>query len=724
MYFLSGDATSLTSPCHLCPPPCIYFTGGIKAMTHIDGCILDRRRIQHVYILNGRSGIGKTQIALKYAQTRRRFFSEVLFIDGSSINTVQQSYASFIMSKDRGTTMEDSLRWLSTNKTNWLIILDGTNAPELEFRSLVPSCSHGNVIITTQRNTFPSSSDWPRSENRLTRMNQEDSLDLLASMTGPTLPLPTSSPGLLSLIETVQSLPIPLTLAGLYLKKNPGINSDESCRLYCEEFNRHITEQSALTQPQGSSSQRLVQVAYRIHLHGLGDHRTNFLRVLAFLHHRGISEDTFQRAAERLSTYTPTLPPTETETRVRCFLQALLGPFMNQDNTWNGTNFMSLMNELINHSLLDLPQPGGLYSIPPCLHAIITEALTEDRQFFCRVATHLLALSIDSTRDDYEELAFRRQISAHVNSVLIQGENISLDEATRFVLVYMVNGQLEEAETLQLEVVEFRKRMLGENHHLTLEGQERLDTIYGLQGKIGPDTHFDDEDSFTPLPYSQLLRRPRITQNRISVSLQRITANTPLNDIVKHFTLVAHLRDLTHELGPCLETRTSWGGLGDVYRTVMRDGTEIAIKTLRPSRSKSDNKITKYTAREIAAWSKLDHPNILEFLGLAVFQNQLVMVSPWMHCGNVVEFAKQRGVNRCSLCLQLSSAVAYMHSMRVVHGDIKGANTLVSEDGVVKLTDFGLTIVQEPDVYISITEKGGGTERWMVAIRNRLTQGY
>ncbi|CUA73243.1 Muscle, skeletal receptor tyrosine protein kinase [Rhizoctonia solani] len=386
---------------------------------------------------------------------------------------------------------------------------------------------------------------------------------------------------------------------------------------------------------------------------------------------------------------------------------------MNEDNTWNGTNFTSLMDELINHSLLDLPQPGGLYSIPPCLHAIITEALTEDRQFFCRVATHLLALSIDSTRDDYEELAFRRQISAHVNSVLIQGENISLDEAARFVLVYMVNGQLEEAETLQLEVVEFRKRMLGENHHLTLEGQERLDTIYSLQGKIGPDTHFDDEDSFTPLPYSQLLRRPRITQNRISVSLQRITANTPLNDIVKHFTLVAHLRDLTHELGPCLETRTSWGGLGDVYRTVMRDGTEIAIKTLRPSRSKSDNKITKYTAREIAAWSKLDHPNILEFLGLAVFQNQLVMVSPWMHCGNVVEFAKQRGVNRCSLCLQLSSAVAYMHSMRVVHGDIKGANTLVSEDGVVKLTDFGLTIVQEPDVYISITEKGGGTERWM-----------
>ncbi|KAJ1304048.1 hypothetical protein OPQ81_008456 [Rhizoctonia solani] len=145
----------------------------------------------------------------------------------------------------------------------------------------------------------------------------------------------------------------------------------------------------------------------------------------------------------------------------------------------------------------------------------------------------------------------------------------------------------------------------------------------------------------------------------------------------------------------------------------MQGGKEVAIKTLRRSYSKSDSKIIKYTAREIAAWSKLDHPNILEFLGLAVFENQLVMVSPWMHYGNVVEFATQWGANRCSLCLQLSSAVAYMHSMRVVHGDIKGANVLVSEDGIVKLTDFGLTIVQEPEVYISITERGGGTERWM-----------
>ncbi|KAL5638734.1 hypothetical protein ACGC1H_003182 [Rhizoctonia solani] len=639
----------------------------------------------------------------------------ILFIDGSSIDTVKKSYISFIVSKHRGTAMEDSLRWLSMSKTNWLVILDGANTPELEFRNLLPSCGHGNVIVTTQRSIFPSSSEWPRSESRLARMNQEDALDLLAKITGRAFPSTSSSPELLDLIEIAQHVPISLTLAGLYLKKHSTTSIDESCGLYREDLSKHLTIQNAQSQLQRTSFQELVRATCTINFLGLNHHAFNLLQVLVFLHHRGISEEIFQRAAEGLSTYSSILPPTETETRVRSFLKMLIDPFLDDEDNWNSTSFTDQMAELHDSFFLELPQPGGLnlYSIPPCIHATIAETLVQDTQFFCRVATHLLALAISPTREDDEELRFRRQISAHVNSVLIQGENISLDEAARFVLVYIANGQLEEAETLQLEVVEFRKRMLGEDHPLTLDSQKQLDTIYNLQGKIGPDAHSNEEDSLTSLSYSQLSRRPRVVHNRISVSLQRITANTALNDIVKHFTLVAHLRDLTHELGPCLVTRTSWGGLGDVYRTVMRDGTEIAVKTLRPGRSKPDSKITKYTAREIAAWSKLDHPNILEFLGLAVFQNQLVMISPWMHCGDIIEYAKQRGVNRCSLCLQLSSAVTYMHSMRVVHGDIKGANALVSEDGIVKLTDFGLTIVQDPDVYISITEKGGGTERWM-----------
>jgi hypothetical protein len=42
------------------------------------------------------------------------------------------------------------------------------------------------------------------------------------------------------------------------------------------------------------------------------------------------------------------------------------------------------------------------------------------------------------------------------------------------------------------------------------------------------------------------------------------------------------------------------------------------------------------TARELNAWSKLKHPNVLELLGLTLFHDCLAMVSPWMEYGSVM----------------------------------------------------------------------------------------
>ncbi|KAG8736770.1 hypothetical protein FRC12_017456 [Ceratobasidium sp. 428] len=48
-----------------------------------------------------------------------------------------------------------------------------------------------------------------------------------------------------------------------------------------------------------------------------------------------------------------------------------------------------------------------------------------------------------------------------------------------------------------------------------------------------------------------------------------------------------------------------------------------------------------------------------------------------------------------------------------VHGDIKGENALVSPDGTLKLTDFGLAIVHDAVIQFSQTDLGGGTGRYM-----------
>ncbi|KAF8595147.1 kinase-like protein [Ceratobasidium sp. AG-I] len=155
------------------------------------------------------------------------------------------------------------------------------------------------------------------------------------------------------------------------------------------------------------------------------------------------------------------------------------------------------------------------------------------------------------------------------------------------------------------------------------------------------------------------------------------------------------------------------GGLADIYRATLADGSQVAVKRLR-QRPESANKELKRTARELDTWAKLDHLNILKLLGLAELHGMLSMVSPWCVYGNVVSAVKQwPTLDRFMMCIQLTEAVAYLHGAGVIHGDLKGDNVLLGGDGYIKLTDFGLSIMHQQTMRFSETDPGGGTMRWM-----------
>ncbi|CAE6512592.1 unnamed protein product [Rhizoctonia solani] len=158
------------------------------------------------------------------------------------------------------------------------------------------------------------------------------------------------------------------------------------------------------------------------------------------------------------------------------------------------------------------------------------------------------------------------------------------------------------------------------------------------------------------------------------------------------------------------------GGLADIWRGQLLNGTRVAVKVWRDIRLEEDDpKQLKRAMREVYNWSKLVHQNVHQLMGVVMFQGRLGMVSEWMEYGSLREYAKHHAcVDRFPLYIQVATGLSYIHDNDMVHGDLKAGNVLVSKDGVIKLSDFGHSVLSECTlVFSETTDLGGGTLRWM-----------
>ncbi|CAE6519783.1 unnamed protein product [Rhizoctonia solani] len=196
-----------------------------------------------------------------------------------------------------------------------------------------------------------------------------------------------------------------------------------------------------------------------------------------------------------------------------------------------------------------------------------------------------------------------------------------------------------------------------------------------------------------------------------------------ISDSMSASEILAHLgrhgcSDITYQFDLAKTERSpiSTGGFGDVYRGKLHNGDRVAVKSLRMLVSADDSgeKRLKHAAHELYVWSKCRHPNILELIGVAKFDNQIAMVSPWMGNGNLSWYLSQHPeTDRYRLSSQIADAVAYLRSCNMVHGDIKGANILVSDEHIPKLADFGNSVLGEYTLtFTTTTTRPHMTVRW------------
>jgi serine/threonine protein kinase len=141
------------------------------------------------------------------------------------------------------------------------------------------------------------------------------------------------------------------------------------------------------------------------------------------------------------------------------------------------------------------------------------------------------------------------------------------------------------------------------------------------------------------------------------------------------------------------------GGFSVVYRAEhMTLGNEVALKILNPSLAQ-DEMFARRFRREARRTVMLDHPNIVRVLDLDEVDGQLFIAMEYVPSRDLRELMAEEELlpldQVVSLVRQLGEALDYAHRQGLIHRDVKPGNVLVREDGVVKLTDFGLVKAAE-----------------------------
>jgi mitogen-activated protein kinase kinase kinase len=142
-----------------------------------------------------------------------------------------------------------------------------------------------------------------------------------------------------------------------------------------------------------------------------------------------------------------------------------------------------------------------------------------------------------------------------------------------------------------------------------------------------------------------------------------------------------------------MSSMTACGGFCDVYLGLCHNtGMLVCIKQARSWHSDKD---VNAMEMEVDMLRSLDHPNIVKYLGTDRAE-KLRIILEYVPGGSIALILSTFGPMAESIIRFFSHqallGLRYLHEKGIIHGDIKGANLLLSDTGMVKLADFGSSI--------------------------------
>uniref|UniRef100_A0A671S1S4 non-specific serine/threonine protein kinase n=1 Tax=Sinocyclocheilus anshuiensis TaxID=1608454 RepID=A0A671S1S4_9TELE len=195
--------------------------------------------------------------------------------------------------------------------------------------------------------------------------------------------------------------------------------------------------------------------------------------------------------------------------------------------------------------------------------------------------------------------------------------------------------------------------------------------------------------------FSKILRLPTIEVKKKTKQYEHVHRDVNPNDI---WEIIGELGD---------------GAFGKVYKAQNKEtGALAAAKVIE---TKSEEELEDYMV-EIDILASCNHQYIVKLLDAFFYDNNLSIMIEFCPGGAVdaTMLELDRGLEEPQIrviCKQMLEALQYLHSMKIIHRDLKAGNILLTLDGDIKLADFGVSAkntktLQRRDSFI-------GTPYWM-----------
>ena len=143
-----------------------------------------------------------------------------------------------------------------------------------------------------------------------------------------------------------------------------------------------------------------------------------------------------------------------------------------------------------------------------------------------------------------------------------------------------------------------------------------------------------------------------------------------------------------------VEEKIGTGGMSDVYKAKDHTlGRSVAIKVLKPEFCEDMNFVTKFRTEAQSA-AGLEHPNIVNIYDVGSQDGFYYIIMEYVQGITLKKYIEKKGrlnyKETLSIAIQVGRGIQAAHAKNIIHRDIKPQNIIISNDGKVKVTDFGI----------------------------------